>query len=179
MTSNAIQPQFIFLEGRPFYKMVMSFLAATAGMGPVFDAANPLNLTNQQLAWYQGKIKGDLVIDMDQIHQQCINGAFLAEDAVKALSCMLINTAFETVKDSNDKAPEFEFFRHLRNAASHNNQFNFFPDEPKRPASWSGFIIDDAKKGDRNPLYGKECVGNIITPGDILALLCEIESKLP
>jgi hypothetical protein len=158
--------------------MVMSFLAATLGLGPVFNPQNPLNLTNQQIAWYNGKIKGQLLIDTAQIHKQCTNGAFLAEDAVKALCCMLINTAYESVKNYNDKSPEFEFFRHLRNAASHNNQFNFFNNEPSFPASWSGLVFDETMKGNSNPLYGQECVGATVSPGDILALLQEIELKI-
>jgi len=169
----------IFQQGRPFFEMVMSFLAATVGMGPVFDPKNPLQLSSDTIACYQGKLKPETSIDMHQIHQQCINGALTPETAVTTMCCMLINSTYEVAKDSNDHTPEFEFFRHIRNAASHNNRFNFYKTEPSRPASWSGFTIDDTKKGSANPLANKECVGTVISPSDILALLYEIETRLP
>jgi hypothetical protein len=179
MSTASTTTNLVFVQGKPFFEMVMSFLAATVGMGPVFDPANPLLLSPDKLAWYQGKLKPDTVIDMNQIHQQCVSGALTPNAAVKALCCMLINSCYEIAKPHNDKSPEFEFFRHLRNAASHCNHFNFFAREPSRPAAWSGFSIDHTKKGATNPLANTECVGLLVSPGDILALLHEIESKLP
>ncbi len=169
----------VFTQGRPFFEMVMSFLAATVGMGPVFDPTNPLALSPEKIAWYQGRLKPDTVIDMNQIHQQCTSGALTANAAVTALCCMLINSTYEIAKPHNDNSPEFEFFRHIRNAASHRNRFNFLPHEPSRPAAWSGFVIDHTRHGLANPLANTECAGLLLSPGDILALLHEIELKLP
>jgi hypothetical protein len=38
---------------------------------------------------------------------------------------MLAVTAYAAVEDRNDRSPEFEFFRHIRNASAHGNRFNF------------------------------------------------------
>jgi hypothetical protein len=35
----------------------------------------------------------------------------------------LVNTCYESVKSKNNQSPEFEFFRHIRNACSHNKLF--------------------------------------------------------
>jgi hypothetical protein len=91
---------------------------------------------------------------------------------------MLANTAYEAVKDLNDKSPEFEFLRHIRNAGSHQNKFNFFPKEPSLPAYWKEAIIDHTKKGKDNPLFGTGCFGTYFGVPDIIDLLKEIEEKL-
>ena len=172
-------PTIIFTQGRPFFEMVTSFLAATVGMGPVFERENPLALGPDKIAWYRGKVRPDLAIDMGQIHAQCVSGALTADAAVKSLCCMLLNTTYAAAEPHNDQSPEFEIFRHLRNAASHGNRFNFRKDEPKRPASWGAFAIDDKLKGTSNPLFGVECIGATISPADALALLQDIERRLP
>ena len=91
---------------------------------------------------------------------------------------MLANTAYESVKDRNDHSPQFEFFRHVRNASSHLNHFNFAPHEPRRPAAWRGFVIDHTLKGTANPLNRQGCFGNILGAGDIFPLLWDIEQIL-
>jgi hypothetical protein len=172
-------PAIMFAQGRPSFEMVMSFLAATVGLGPVFEKDNPLALGPDKIAWYRGKVKANLAIDMGQVHAQCVSGALTAETAVKSLCCMLLNTAYAVAEAHNDKSPEFEVFRHLRNAASHGNRFNFRNGEPSRPASWSTFTIDHTRKGNANPLFGVECIGATISPADSLALLQDIERRLP
>jgi hypothetical protein len=172
-------PTIIFAQGRPFFEMVMSFLAATVGMGPVFEKENPLAFGPNKIAWYRGKVRPDLAIDTEQIHAQCVSGALTADAAVKSLCCMLLNTAYAVAEAHNDKSPEFEVFRHVRNAASHGNTFNFRKDEPKRPSSWGTFAIDERLKGTSNPLFGVECIGATISPADALALLQDIERRIP
>jgi hypothetical protein len=179
MTVVTQPTQLVFTQGRPFFEMVMSFLAATVGMGPVFDTTNPLGLSPQMQAGYRGIIKTDVVIDMNQVHTQCISGALSPDIAVKSLCCMLLNSTYEIAKPFNDFSPEFEIFRHLRNAASHKNHFDFHANEPSRPAYWAGLNIDHNLKGNTNPLAGTECVGTLVSAGDIIALLYEIEAKLP
>jgi hypothetical protein len=159
--------------------MVTSFLAATIGLGPLFDATSPLPPNLSQVAWYRGKIQGDLTIDMSQIREGCLVGVITQDLAVKQLCCMLLNTAYAVAEPHNDHSPAFELFRHLRNAASHGNQFFFAPGEPKRPASWAGLTIDHTKKGTQNAYFGMECVGQTISPADAIALLKEIEGHMP
>jgi len=95
------------------------------------------------------------------------------------LSCMFANLAYEKVKDYNDKTPIFEFFRHVRNAASHNNRFYFKEWKPRRIASWRRIKIDITKKGSNNPFFGVECFGGVLGSADIIFLLIDIEKILP
>jgi hypothetical protein len=169
----------VFTQGRPFYDMVMSFIAATVGLGPLFNPENPLALSAEQQAWYLGKLRPDIGIDLGQVRRECISGTLSPTTAVKALCCMLLTGTFACAEDYNDHSPEFEFFRHLRNAASHGNRFNFHPREPRRMASWSGCAIDHALKGIANPLANTECVGTFLSAAGVLSLLHDIEAKLP
>lgn len=169
----------VFVPGRPFFEMVASFLAATVGMGPVFDPKNPMQLSPEMVAWYRGKIAGDLAIDTAQIQNICTSGALTADFAVTRLCCMLLNSAYQAARHHNDKSPEFEMFRHLRNAASHGNKFHFENLEPRRPTRWRSLTINHTTKGSGNPLHGVECVGHTLSPADVLMLLSDIESRLP
>jgi len=56
--------------------------------------------------------------------------------------------------------------------------FTFTKNEPSRPAGWRGFTIDHTLKGEANPLHGKQCVGPVLGPADILELLSDIEKKI-
>jgi hypothetical protein len=179
MSNTAAHPIPAFVQGRPFFEMVTSFLAATVGMGPVFDPKNPLNLSQQTIAGYRGKVRPDLLIDMGQVHQQCTSGALSPDAAVKNLCCMLLNSTYEIARPHNDNSPVFEVFRHLRNAASHRNRFHFLAHEPARAAQWQTLVIPQNPKGSSNPLSSVECVGATVLPADVLALLHEIEDRLP
>lgn len=49
-----------------------------------------------------------------------VEGGYISRDVYYASLCMMLsNIAYESVKDANDQLPEFEFFRHVRNASSH------------------------------------------------------------
>jgi len=168
-----------FTQDSPFFEMVMAFLAATAGIGSVFERKDLPAPGSGEIAWYRGKVRPDLAIDREQVHALCLSGDLTADSVMKSLCCMLLNTAYAVADAHNDQSPEFEFFRHLRNAASHGNSFYFKKDEPRRPASWGKLVIDDKLKGRFNPLFGAECVGDTISPADALALLQNIERRLP
>jgi len=172
-------PTIVFTHDSPFFEMVTSFLAATAGMGHVFKKENPLAPGHDTIAWYRGKVRPDLTIDMGQIHALRLSGDLTADSVVKSLCCMLLCTAYTVADVHNDQSPEFEIFRHLRNAAAHGNYFYFKKDEPRRRAAWGRFVIDDKLKGSFNPLSGVECIGDTISPADVLALLQSIERRLP
>lgn len=157
--------------------MVTSFLVSAVGLGPVFDPANPLQLAPTTAAFFAGRIHPTLIIDTGQI--QAMAAAIGSDIALRSLCCMLVNTAYESVKDSNDHSPEFEAFRHIRNASSHGNSFFFRPNEPRRLASWRGLEIDHLAKGGSNPLHGTDCFGGLFAPADAILLLWDIEQKLP
>jgi hypothetical protein len=168
----------VFVAGRPFYTMVTTFLASAVGLGPMFDPNNPLRLDHTQAAVFTGKVEPLLAIDMQQVLQPIRSGALTANEAVNALCCMLANSAYEVAKPQNDKSPEFEAFRHIRNAASHRNRFSFDPEQPSRPAVWRTLVLDHTKQGASNPLQGTQCFGNILSPADAIGLLWDIEQRL-
>jgi hypothetical protein len=173
------QPTLIFTQESPFFEMVMAFLAATMGMGRVFEKENPLSPGPDKIAWYRGKVRPDLAIDLGQVHALRASGDLTADAVMKSLCCMLLNTAYSVAEAYNDQSPAFEVFRHLRNAASHGNNFFFKKDEPRLPASWGTFVMDDKLKGRFNPLFGAECIGDTFSPADALALLQNIERRFP
>ena len=139
-------PTITFTQDSPFYEMVMAFLAATMGMGPVFEKENQLAPGPDKIDWYRGKVRPDLAIDVGQAHAACESGDLTADAVMKSLCCMLLNTAYSVAEPYNDQSPAFEVFRHVRNAASHGNNFFFKKDEPRLPASWGTFVIDDNSK---------------------------------
>lgn len=73
--------------------------------------------------------------------------------------------------DYFDKAPVLEFFRHLRNAVSHGNEFTFYGDEPRRLARFGDFELDDS-------LNGTTALFDYIDPGDVMELFDEVEDHL-
>jgi hypothetical protein len=172
-------PFIVFTQDSPFFEMVTAFLAATMGLGTVFEKENPLSTDPDKIAWYRGKVRPDLAIDVGQVHALCLSGDLTADAVMKSLCCMLINTAYSVAEAHNDQSPAFEVFRHLRNAASHGNNFFFKKDEPRLPASWGAFVIDDKLKGRFNPLFGVECIGDTVSSADALALLQDIERRFP
>ena len=90
-----------------------------------------------------------------------------------------MNTAYEAVRAHNDQPPEFEFFRHCRNAAAHSNRFFFSEREPARPAAWRTVTLNKSKKGSANPLFNRRCIHGLIGLGDLIELLSDIERRVP
>jgi len=62
---------------------------------------------------------------------------------------LIFSIVGDRLKDENyfDKDPLLEFFRHVRNAVSHGNAFNFVGKEPTRPAVFRGFTLSKADQG--------------------------------
>jgi hypothetical protein len=172
-------PFIVFTQDSPFFEMVTAFLAATMGLGHVCERGNPHAPVSDAIDWYRGKVRPDLAIDLGQVHALSASGDLTADAVMKSLCCMLLNTAFSVAEAHNDQSPAFEVFRHVRNAASHGNNFFFKKDEPRLPASWGAFVIDDKLKGRFNPLFGVECIGDTFSPADALALLQNIERRFP
>ena len=173
------QSTIIFTQDSPFFEMVMSFLAATMGLASVFEKESPLALGLDTIDWYRGKVRSDLAIDAGQVHALRLSGDLTEDTVMKSLCCMLLNTAYSVAEVHNDQSHAFEVFRHVRNAAAHGNNFFFKKDEPRFPASWGNFVIDDKLKGRFNPLFGVECIGDTFSPADALALLQNIERRFP
>ena len=85
MNVSSATPVITFAQGRPFYTMITTFVAATVGLGPLFDTKNPLGLNASQAAWYAGKIWPSVAIDMDQVLQPIRSHTLSADGAVQAL----------------------------------------------------------------------------------------------
>jgi hypothetical protein len=116
-------------------------------------------------------------MDQGQVHRTALKLPF--DRSIGLLSGMLANAAFEAVKHRLPNTPVTEVFRHVRNAASHDNRFFFRPVEPSRPASWRTFALDHALKGPANPLHGVTCFQDTLGVADLLLLLHDIEQLLP
>lgn len=96
----------------------------------------------------------------------------------RAAGSMLI-LAYEICKDqpSKDRVPLWEFLRHCRNAAAHGGNFNFRGKEPTRLAAWGRFNVDRTLQG--TLLFKKPGSGGLLSPGDPIRLLSDIEQEYP
>lgn len=174
MTAPFVQ----FDKGKPFWDMVMAFMSGLSASPAVFNPGNPMGYTKEQFITLSGVRVETKHWFPIEVYEQAQAGRTTQAFFIGTLSLMLVNLAYESVKEQNDHSPEFELFRHVRNAASHRNCFTFTKDEPRRPAAWRGFAIDHTIHGNANPLHGKQCIGSVLGPADILELLAEIEAKI-
>jgi len=158
--------------------MVSSFMVAISGVPSVFKPDNPMNFDRTQTIELSGIVFPSVSIYPYHIHRNAVDGFITIDDYKIALCLMLANHAYESVKSNNDGSPEFEFFRHIRNAASHANNFYFTYKEPSRAASWRSISINDGLKGRLNPLHGHQCFSKTLGISDLLLLLSDIEKKL-
>jgi hypothetical protein len=170
-----------FIPGRPYCEMVTAFLAATAGLTPVFDDVNYPNFLSGVSGRYPGIRVPTVSLDLFDLTQRIRAGAITSGQTVEMLCCMLANTAWEASKDHwgrHQHDPDVEFFRHVRHAASHGNKWHFNATEPKRHAEWMGCRID-GDVGNANARQGKKCIGTDLAVSDLLKLLADLETKLP
>jgi hypothetical protein len=167
-----------FKTNSPFYRMVSSFMAAMASAPAVFKKDNPMKFKPEDhIGLPSMHYSRDIVIFPHQIHRNAMDGYISMEDFKNSLCMMLANLAYESVMELRTQSPEWELFRHIRNASSHNNQFNFKRTEPSRPAHWRMLVIDTIKGVD-NPLHGKKCFGNFMDVAELLFLLKDIEDNI-
>lgn len=94
-----------------------------------------------------------------------------------------------SVENYFDHGPDLEVIRHLRNGIAHGNRFHFTPDEPRRPAHFTG--PDQRALGDTvtpkgeavtfeisRSLEGEPVLFDFIGPGDICDLLLFVADRL-
>lgn len=168
-----------FRQGGPFYDMVASFMVALAGSPSIFNPGNPMKLDQGHYITIHGILTPGRHIRPLELYDQAAKGNISQDQFLRSCCTMLANTAYESVKHKNDRSPEFEFFRHIRNASSHQNRFFLYPHEPVRPAAWRSVRLDHVVKGKANPLHGTDCFGRFIGIADIIDLLGDIERKIP
>lgn len=167
----------VFSQGKPFYDMVMAYTTTLVGLTAATNPGAP-QFRPGVVVTLEGKAHPEIRVELFAVQQLLRAGKVSFVQLANAFVTMLMNTAYETVKDGNDRSPEFECFRHVRNASSHRNRFFFSDKEPARPAAWRGIVLDDKVKGRANPLFDQVCFGNVIASADAIALLWDVEQRL-
>ncbi|MCM2681089.1 hypothetical protein [Echinimonas agarilytica] len=161
-----------------FFDLVSCFSVSLCGCPIIFDARIPLFLEPNQSISFPGKFTSPKHMSPHRLRAVAESNATSKSSHIASCCIMLANTAYESVKDYNDGSELFEFFRHIRNASSHLNTFQFNQREPAHPAKWRGATIDHRQKGQHNPLFGQQCFGHFMGVADLLDLLMDIEKKI-
>ena len=179
---NRFPPNLIFKPNGIFYHMVSSFMAAVASSPAIFRNDNPMKFEPQQTIELTSIFYEGVSVYPHQIYMSALEGHLLQDHYRHSLGMMLANLAYESAKVQklSTESPGWELLRHIRNASSHNNRFNFYShkDEPRHPAYWRNLIIDHTKKGKNNPLYETACFGSFMEIAELLWLLKDIEDSL-
>jgi len=161
-----------------FYDLVSSFSISLCGCPVIFEPEVKVYQTADQIMSFPGAYSQVKHLFPFQLREQALQGNINKSKHISSCCMMLANTAYESVKQYNDGSELFEFFRHIRNASSHLNIFQFNLKEPANPSKWRGAVIDHTQKGENNVLFGKPCFGHFIGVADLLDLLMDIEKKI-
>ncbi len=167
-----------FRQDLYFYDLVNCFSVSLCGCPMVFDQEMDLRGLENMSLCFPGKHAEAKHMSPFLLRKAVSKGLLDKSKHIASCCMMLANTAYESVKKFNDGSAEFEFFRHIRNASSHLNTFQFNHKEPSHPAAWRGASIDHLKKGSDNPLFQKNCFGHYIGVADLIDLLMDIEKKI-
>ncbi|MCI2283079.1 hypothetical protein L3081_06295 [Colwellia sp. MSW7] len=158
-----------------FFNLVSCFSVSLCGSPIIFDNRVEMFLPPDHSLSFPGRFVSNKVMAPHSLRVRAERGEINRSEHMVSCCIMLANTAYESVKEFNDGSETFEFFRHIRNASSHLNTFQFIHKEPVKPARWRYAVIADNLKGERNPLYGQRCFGNFLGVADILELLIDVE----
>lgn len=172
---NAKVEYFEFRKDLFFYDLVSSFSVSLCGCPLIFDKEIPTYLPPNQSLSFSGNYTNNKQMSPYSIKVLADKGYINKQTHIASCCMMLANTAYESVKQFNDGSEIFEFFRHIRNASSHLNVFLFNHKEPSSSARWRGAVLNNVLKGEKNPLYKKQCFGQFLGVADILDLLMDIE----
>lgn len=120
-------------------------------------------------------------VEVDDIANDLMkNLPYLIRFIMRSAGSLLI-LAHEISKDEpwHDKGPLWEFLRHCRNAAAHGGLFKIdvHRKEPRYLAEWGCFRIEAALHG--TPLFKDETGLGLLSPGDPIRLLWDIEQSYP
>jgi len=172
------QDKIQFQRNGLFYRLVTTYMAAVCGLLIFrkelrFDQSVKVGLASVEYP--------ALVIIPQEVKGMVDAGGLNLGDVTDSLSFMLVNAAYEASVNhcGEDKwlavrqtHPELEYFRHIRNAASHGGTWNFLGNEPTRQASWRGRLLS-------SELHGKRLFEANLKPGDLLVFLADVEKMLP
>jgi hypothetical protein len=158
-----------------FFNLVSCFSVSLCGSPVIFDKRIEMFLPPNRSLSFSGRFVPNKFMAPHSLRARAERGDINSSDHIASCCIMLANTAYESVKHFNDGSEIFEFFRHIRNASSHLNTFQFIHKEPVKPARWRKAVIEDDLKGENNPLYGQRCFGNYLGVSDILELSIDVE----
>jgi hypothetical protein len=167
------------IEASRIRQLHLTFLAASAGLTPVYDAVHYDAFLAGTGGTFPGIHTGPVQADLGVVVSDIRRGLLPQADAEVGLSCMLANAAYEAfgVCDATHAkwtVPELQFLRHVRNAASHGNRWHFT--SPKLPlkhdAVWRGLSLDPPTQ------HGHQCFKLSLDSADLLRLLLDVEDLL-
>jgi hypothetical protein len=167
-----------FSPNSPFYWMIGTYLQQMAAIPILFQEGNCAAFQPGDTIRFGDSDEGKYFHPFEIYQAGLVTLPHSQHMFIGYSTMMLAALAYETVKSMNDHSPEFELFRHLRNAAAHQNKFNFTNQEPRRPAAWLKQSIDHTVKGEGNLLHGHVCFGSFISPSELIDLIAHIEKRL-
>ena len=161
------------------YRLVASYKMAVCGL-LIFHPK--VNLIKSDPVGFASTEYGAIEFDPKDLIENVRKENLKLAQVTDSLTYMLINSAYEAClakygeskwRTLREKHHELEFFRHIRNAASHGGFFTFKQNEPnpKRIAIWRGRQITQE-------LRGKTLWDANLQPGDSLVFLWDIEQIL-
>jgi hypothetical protein len=162
---NALQDFSLDRDG-DFYELVLAYLIAATGLTPVYD----------------GEHATAAELGLEDVVKEAHDRVMPADRVQQSLCRMLVMAAYESISKKDRERlwenPVFQFLRHTRNAASHDNVWKFRKKEPALHAEWGQLVIDETRKGDDNPLQNRGCFFETLEPADLLYLLQDVEAAL-
>ncbi|MCO4800000.1 MAG: hypothetical protein KC484_12320 [Colwelliaceae bacterium] len=158
-----------------FFNLISCFSVSLCGSPVIFDKRIEMFLPPDRSLSFPGRFVDNKFMSPHSLRAKAELGDINSSEHIVSCCIMLANTAYESVKQFHDGSETFEFFRHIRNASSHLNTFQFIAKEPVNAARWRNAVIDHRYKGENNLLYGQQCFGNFLGVSDILQLLIDVE----
>jgi hypothetical protein len=133
-----------------------------------FDRGSKVRLGRKDDTYYDGLPQLWPALNTIRANSQ-FNLDFLASILTTQVSW--IGDALSRNQYFHDHSPVLEFFRHLRNALSHGNQWHFTGQEPRHPARLGRFELS-------RELHGTRVLFEYLSTGDVLDLFDETAAHL-
>ncbi|PKN18515.1 MAG: hypothetical protein CVU71_13595 [Deltaproteobacteria bacterium HGW-Deltaproteobacteria-6] len=193
-----------FDRSKPFYPLVMSYLAQLHGLKEICaigaiavangkrdftipshcnDTRNDIEtgikslLSPLNLAVTGDTEKLDVSIEFVAKEMALNHGYLLPFQARAASACLAMAHEITKYNACRTNEKKWEFLRHCRNAISHNAKWHFLNKEPINEAEWRGIKLEAKMHGE--PLFVQADGTGNLKLGDPIALLWDIESEYP
>lgn len=190
-----------FDRGKPFYPLVILYMAQLAGFkelavrgipGHRSDADSRFDLSavpsgtteiREKLLGplqLRSEFQGNTIdVPLDELGSEIATNVMYLGAWLGRASGSLFVLAHEMTKGAayHDNGPLWEFLRHCRNATAHGGRFSFRRNQPRHLAEWGRFRITQALQG-TNLMKDRDGKG-LLSPGDPIRLLWDIEQAYP